>query len=257
MTQALSVSGIESALIAFKYLINMVSVNIEDRLGNVLEEIRSAAESAGRDPGEIRLVAVSKTHAADKVREAIAAGVKVLGENKVQEGLSKIGEIGDQAEWHLIGHLQKNKVRKAVRAFDVIETVDSVALAKRIDRIAGEEGIKELRTLIQVDLAGEESKFGIAEDGLDEAAAVLSASDSVLFEGLMAIPPYFENPEDVRPFFRRLREMRDRLQAKNLFSRAKGELSMGMSHDFKVAIEEGATLVRIGTAIFGPREQSR
>lgn len=234
----------------------MVPMSINDRLQKVRIEIKTAAESAGRDPSDVRLVAVSKTHPAERVREAIAAGVRFLGENKVQEGLRKIDEIEEKVEWHLIGHLQKNKVRKAVRAFDVIETVDSVSLARRIDRIAREEKVKGLGVFLQVDLGGEVTKFGISETELEEAASILADSDILRFEGLMTIPPYFEDPENVRQFFRKLRETRDRLRSKGFFGDSKGDLSMGMSHDFRVAIEEGATIVRIGTAIFGEREQT-
>jgi pyridoxal phosphate enzyme (YggS family) len=200
------------------------------------------------------LVAVSKTHPAEVLRSASAAGVTVFGENKVQEAEAKIVEIGrDAAEWHLIGHLQSNKARKAVQLFDVIQSLDSVELAKRLERICIEEGRSELPVFVQVDLAGEETKSGIEENDVPELVEYLRGCENLRFDGLMTVPPYFEDPEAVRPYFRRLREIRDKLLSQNAFANGKGELSMGMSHDFEVAIEEGATVVRVGTAIFGER----
>lgn len=229
-------------------------MSITKRYQKVAEEVRSAAVSAGNAGSSVKLIAVTKSHSAEMVREAIAAGAVCLGENKVQEGLSKIEEIGSEGvEWHLIGHLQKNKVRKAVAGFDVIHTVDSLELAKRIERIAGEES-RAIRVFIQVDLAGEKSKSGVSEGGMFEMADFLKQASNLEFEGLMTIPPYFEDPEEVRPYFKQLRELRDELREEGIFTSKQGELSMGMSHDFRVAIEEGATHVRIGTAIFGARE---
>jgi len=210
--------------------------------------MEAAADRAGRDPGEVKVVAVSKTHPADVLREAIAAGAVPLGENKVQEAEGKISELGRAAaEWHLIGHLQSNKARKAVQLFDVIQTVDSIELAERLERICGDEGRETLRVLVQVDIAGESTKSGIPEEGLPVLIEYLQSCRGLKLEGLMIIPPYFDDPEATRPYFRRLREIRDRIMPG-------GELSMGMSHDFEVAIEEGATIVRVGTAIFGERE---
>jgi PLP dependent protein len=230
-----------------------MSETLAERLEYVRKQIETAALKAGRDPSEVKLVAVSKTHPAETVREALAAGGSVFGENKVQEGLEKIAEIGrGRAEWHLIGHLQKNKARKVVRNFDVIQTLDSVELAERLERICGEEDRAELKVLVQVDLADEETKSGIEEKDLPELAEYLKSCERLKFAGLMIIPPFFEDPEKVRPFFRRLREIRDNLRKQNAFTDG-GELSMGMSHDFEVAVAEGATLVRVGTAIFGRR----
>ena len=218
------------------------------RRQRILDEIASAAKVAKRDPDHVCLIAVSKTHPADMLREAMAAGVGVFGENKVQEAEGKIAEIGrDAAEWHLIGHLQSNKARKAVQLFDVIHTVDSVELAERLERICGEEGRESLSVLVQVDLADETTKSGIAEADLPPLVDHIKACERLKLDGLMIIPPFLEDPEATRPYFKQLREIRDRLVPD-------GDLSMGMSHDFEVAIEEGATVVRVGTAIFGERE---
>ncbi len=179
--------------------------------------------------------------------EAIEAGANILGENKVQEAESKIEEIGrTQAEWHLIGHLQKNKARKAVKLFDWIHTLDSIELAERLERICQEENRADLNVLIQVDLAAEETKSGVAVNDLHELIYYLKSCKFLQLKGLMIIPPYFEDAEKTRPFFKNLREIRNKLLPD-------GELSMGMSHDFPVAIEEGATIIRVGTAIFGER----
>ncbi|CAN5412486.1 YggS family pyridoxal phosphate-dependent enzyme [soil metagenome] len=226
----------------------------EINLKGIRERIRQAALKSGRDPAAVKLVAVSKTHPATTVRKAIEAGVTVFGENKVQEAESKIVEIGrEDAEWHLIGHLQSNKARKAVQLFDVIESLDSVDLAKRLERICVEQGRSVLPVLVEVDLAGEATKSGIAEGELPELVTILQDCVGLRFDGLMVLPPFFEDPEATRPFFQRLREIRDGLLADGAFGAGTGELSMGMSHDFEVAIEEGATIVRVGTAIFGER----
>ena len=223
--------------------------NTAQRLAKVREEIAAAAERAGRDASEIRLVAVSKTHPADRLREALAAGARIFGENKVQEAEGKINEIGRAAaEWHLIGHLQSNKARKAVKLFDVIHSLDSLELAERLERLCREEDRAALTVFVQVDLAGEATKNGIAEKDLPELVAFLARCEHLKFGGLMTLPPFFDDPEKTRPFFRRLRELRDEFVPG-------GELSMGMSHDFAVAIGEGATLIRVGTAIFGEREK--
>ena len=228
--------------------------NLRRNLDEVLDRIEKAARRAGRNADDVKLVAVSKTHPAEILRKALAAGVSVFGENKVQEAEPKIVEIGrDAAEWHLIGHLQSNKARKAVQLFDVIQSVDSVELAKRLERICLEEDRRELPVFVQIDLAGEETKSGIAENDLPELVEYLRTCERLKFNGLMIVPPFFENPDDVRPFFRRLREIRDSLLSQNAFVNGRGELSMGMSHDFEIAVEEGATVVRVGTAIFGAR----
>lgn len=216
-------------------------------LSLVRERITRAAARVGRNPDEIKLVAVSKTHPAKVVVEAIGAGQTAFGENKVQEAEQKIADVGrDRAEWHLIGHLQSNKARKAVQFFDVIHSLDSVELAQRLERICEEEGRSELPVLVQVDLAGEETKSGIPESGLPELIRYLQTCRHLRFDGLMLLPRFFDNTEDARPYFVRLREIRDRVLPG-------GELSMGMSHDFETAIEEGSTVVRVGTAVFGER----
>ena len=221
---------------------------VEQNLSEVRGRIANAATRIGRDPNEIKLVAVSKTHSAETIREAFSVGQTLFGENRVQEAEPKIAELRDSAiEWHLIGHLQSNKARKAVQLFGVVQSLDSIELANRLERICKEEGRKELPVLMQVDLAGEESKSGIPENGLGELIAYLRTCVHLKLKGLMVLPPLFDDPEVTRPYFKRLREIRDRLVPG-------GELSMGMSHDFEVAIEEGATIVRVGTAIFGERE---
>jgi pyridoxal phosphate enzyme (YggS family) len=221
--------------------------NLAERLAKVKNQIAAAARKAGRSVDEITLIAVSKTHPASVLREAIAAGAGVLGENKVQEAEGKITEIGrEKAEWHLIGHLQSNKARKAVRLFDAIHTVDSIELAARLERICVEERVASLSVFVQVDLAREATKSGIGAKDLPELIDFLRGCERLKLEGLMTLPPFFEDVEKARPFFARLREVRERLLPG-------GKLSMGMSHDFAAAIEEGATHVRVGTAIFGER----
>ncbi|MEQ1924265.1 MAG: YggS family pyridoxal phosphate-dependent enzyme [Pyrinomonadaceae bacterium] len=221
--------------------------DIADNLKDVHRRIAEAAKRVGRDPNEIKLVAVSKTHPANVLREAMDAGFSVFGENKVQEAESKIVEIGrDAAEWHLIGHLQSNKARRAVQLFDVIHSVDSVEMAMRLERICIDEGRDELSVLVQIDLAGEETKSGIPENELPDLISYLKTCKCLRFNGLMLLPPFFDDPEATRPYFKRLRALRDEIIPR-------GELSMGMSHDFEVAIEEGSTIVRVGSAIFGAR----
>lgn len=229
-------------------IIDLMKETLAERLAEVKNQIRIAAEKAGRKADEITLISVSKTHPVDVLREAIEAGATVFGENKVQEAEGKIAEIGREGiEWHLIGHLQSNKARKAVKIFDVIHTVDSIELAERLERICIEEERAELKIFVQVDLADEETKNGIKADDLPKLLEFINKCKCLKLLGLMQIPPYFEDAEKVRPYFRRLREIRDKLLPN-------GKLSMGMSHDFTVAIEEGATHVRVGTAIFGERE---
>jgi PLP dependent protein len=224
-----------------------MAVDLRSNLAAIRQRIVNASVKADLDPSDVKLVAVSKTHPTAVLREAMDAGVTVFGENKVQEAESKILEIGrDAAEWHLIGHLQSNKARKAVQLFDVIHSVDSVELAVRLERICEEEGRSKLPVFVQVDLAGEETKSGIPENELPELAAYLKTCQRLRFDGLMILPPFFDEAEATRSYFKRLRAIRDELIPG-------GELSMGMSHDFEVAIEEGATIVRVGTAIFGER----
>jgi len=225
---------------------------LRTRLDDVRARITRAAGRAGRDPASVRLVAVSKTFPAEFVRAAAGLGQTDFGENKVQEALPKMDETADlPIRWHLVGHLQSNKAKKAGH-FDMIHSVDSAALVARLDE-AARAAQKTIELLVQVDLAGEATKHGAQEDevaGVFEAARPLGA---VRLVGLMLLPPAVDDPEAARPFFRRLRDVRDRLLVRGVAASALHHLSMGMSHDFEVAVEEGATLVRVGTAIFGGR----
>ena len=224
------------------------------RLAAIRTRIEAAALKCGRLPQDITLVAISKTHPASLVNAAISLGVTDVGENRVQEAEQKIIEVGrTKARWHLVGHLQANKARRAVQLFDIIHSLDSLELAHRLDRLCGEEGRENLPVLIQVDLSHEETKSGVDETELPQLVENLAGLSRVQLIGLMTLPPFFDDPQQARPFFRRLRELRDELAAKGAFGDRQGDLSMGMTHDFEVAIEEGATMVRVGTAIFGQR----
>jgi pyridoxal phosphate enzyme (YggS family) len=230
------------------------SDEIRGRLAGVHRRIEASARRAGRDPAEIKLIAVSKTHPPDVLRRAVEAGAGDLGENRVQEADAKILELGrDAVRWHLIGHLQANKARRAVMLFDVIHSLDSASLAHRLDRLCGEVKRDELPVLIQVDLGDEATKSGVSEAELPLVVRAVAGCERLRLIGLMMLPPFFEDAELVRPYFRRLRVLRDTLKAQQAFGAGLGELSMGMSHDYSVAIEEGATFVRVGTAIFGER----
>jgi hypothetical protein len=212
--------------------------------------MEEAARRAGREAGAVRLVAVAKTRTAEEIREVLGAGVEDIGENRLQEAEEKHRALaGEPIHWHLVGHLQANKAKRALGLFQLIHSVDSPKLAERLDRLAAEAG-KLQRVLIQVDLAGESTKFGLPEAELLPALEEMARLAHLEVAGLMLMPPLLE-PEAVRPFFARLRELSESARARGLL--AGSELSMGMSHDFEVAIEEGATLVRIGTAIFGER----
>jgi pyridoxal phosphate enzyme (YggS family) len=230
-----------------------VDDTIAANLRSVRSRIDAAAHRAGRDPSDILLVAVSKTFSADHVRAAWAAGHRDFGENKVQEALQKIAETAEKdLKWHLIGHLQSNKAKKAAAGFACIHAVDSVDLLRKLDQAAAEQGVSP-EVLIQVDLAGETTKFGAPAD---QARRVLDAgleARAVRLSGLMLIPPWNEDQEQTRPWFVRLRMLRDGWLESGVPSSALRHLSMGMSHDFEAAVEEGATLVRVGTAIFGKR----
>jgi len=229
---------------------------IADRVAAVRERIARAAARAGRSPEQTTLVAVSKTFPAEAVREAFAAGVREFGENRVQEAEAKLPGLDDLRpaglRWHLVGHLQSNKSRKAVALFDVLESLDSVELARHLEHYAAERG-RVVRALVQVDLAGEAAKSGLPEARLLPALESLRGFKSVEVHGLMVLPPWSEDPEQARPFFRRLRELRDRARKAGLL--LGDHLSMGMSHDLEPAVEEGATIVRVGTAVFGERKR--
>ncbi len=227
--------------------------SVSSNLAAVRGRLEQAARTAGRVPADIRLVAVSKTFPPAAVREAFAAGQVDFGENRVQEALQKIRETAElHSRWHLVGHLQSNKARKVAGPFAYVHSVDSLELLTRLDQAASEEKAAP-KLLIQVDLAGEATKFGARESELPalfEAAAGLQSAEVV---GLMLLPPYSDDPEQSRPWFRRLRDIRDGLVRQGVPATRLRELSMGMSHDFHVAVEEGATIVRVGSAIFGER----
>lgn len=224
------------------------------RLAAIRARIAAAAKNCGREPDEITLIAISKTHPASVIKRVIEFGALDVGENRVQEAEEKIAELGrDAARWHLVGHLQANKARRAVNLFDVIHSLDSLDLARRLDRLCQEEGREKLAVLVQVDLGQEETKSGVDESELTHLVEGLGPLRRLELTGLMTLPPFFDDPEQSRPFFRRLRQLRDELAARGAFGAGKGELSMGMTNDFEVAIEEGATMVRVGTAIFGER----
>jgi pyridoxal phosphate enzyme (YggS family) len=227
---------------------------IADNLAAVRERMVRAATRAGRDPDAIALIAVTKTFDASYVRAAWDAGQRDFGENKVQEGERKIAETADLADirWHLIGHLQSNKARKAAAGFAAIHSIDSVELLRRVDAAAADHGAAP-QVLIQADLAGEETKFGAPEARIEEIARAARECRAARLTGLMLVPPWNENQEETRPWFARLRQLRDQLLARGVPAAALSHLSMGMSHDFEAAIEEGATMVRVGTAIFGRR----
>jgi len=231
----------------------MTQTSIRDNLRQIQERIARAAGHAGRRAEEITLIGVSKTHPASAIREAYEAGVRHLGENRVQEWEGKrAGTEGLAATWHLVGHLQSNKAARAARLFHCVDSVDDFALAQKLDRAREEAGIQEkLRVLIEVRLAPEETKSGVEVGALPALMERVAKLPRLELAGLMCIPPFFEEGARVRPYFRRLRELREALAPKLGLRLA--VLSMGMSHDFEVAIEEGATEVRVGTALFGAR----
>ena len=231
-----------------------VAEDLRGRVDNIRRRIARAASRCSRSTDEITLVAISKTYPSEFLREAIAAGITDLGENRVQEAEPKILEVGRTAvRWHLVGHLQENKARRATNLFDLIHSLDSVSLAQRLDRLCVSEGREQLPVLVQISLAGEETKTGVAPDELSTLLDAVASSQRLRLDGLMTLPPYFEDPEGGRPYFKKLRELRDQLQTEGRFGDRSGALSMGMSNDFEVAIEEGATIIRVGTAIFGQR----
>ncbi|MBN1932459.1 MAG: YggS family pyridoxal phosphate-dependent enzyme [Desulfobacterales bacterium] len=226
---------------------------MKKKLKNVIERIRKAAEISGRDPETIRLVAVTKTVSVDRVAEAIDAGVTILGENYIQEAREKVTALSSYpVSWHFIGHLQTNKSKYVVKFADLIHSVDSLKLAQSIDKQAKKIN-KIQKILIQVNIGEENSKSGISVQNARDLIKEMSTLQNLSIKGLMILPPFFNNPEKVRPYFVEIRNLRDRLKKENIPNVSMNELSMGMTGDFEVAIEEGATLVRIGTAIFGER----
>jgi PLP dependent protein len=229
-------------------------VSIAENLEAVRSRVAAAAHRSGRSPSDVTLVAVSKTFGIDAIREAYGAGQRDFGENRVQEALQKIGQAAEtDIRWHLIGHLQSNKARKAVGPFACIHSVDSLDLLKRLDDAAAAEGAAPA-VLIQVDLASEATKFGAPLADAERLINAAIAARAVKLTGLMLLPPWNEDQEQTRPWFVRLRELRARLIDSGVPATALGQLSMGMSHDFEAAIEEGSTIVRVGTAIFGKRQ---
>jgi PLP dependent protein len=257
---------------AFLFTIGLF-MSIAENIAGIRARIATAAKRAGRNPNEIALMAVSKTKPADKIKEAFEAGQRLFGENRVQEFAEKHAELAAaspseaavqvcdvfnlaKAEFHLIGHLQSNKAAKAAELFDAVDSVDSVKLTERLNAAAEKAG-KKLRVLIEVNVGGEEQKEGVAPDS-EELEAILRAAarlPNLELRGLMTVPPATDDPEGARPYFRALRELRDKIAARNLPGTSMRELSMGMSHDFEVAVEEGSTCVRVGTAIFGERQK--
>jgi PLP dependent protein len=228
-------------------------LSVAENVERVRERIHRACRRSDRAVEDVRLIAVSKAKPAESIRQAYAVGLREFGENRVQEAASKRKELADLvALWHLIGHLQSNKAKLACQLFDWIHSVDSLHLAEKIDHAGAALG-RKLPVLIEVHLGEETSKFGVEEDDLVRLAEQVGALPSVELRGLMTLPPFFDDPQEVRPFFRRLRELAGRIEARKLPGVSMRELSMGMSHDFEIAIEEGATIVRVGTAIFGER----
>jgi len=226
-----------------------IKMGIRENLERVKERIARAARSVGRDPSEVLLVAVSKTVEPERIREAVEAGVTDLGENRVQEAREKIELLGRIARWHLIGTLQRNKAKYAVRLFDMIQSVDSIALVEELEKRASRVE-RVIPVLVEVKTSPEETKHGVAPEDVDALVDRILEAEHLDFRGLMTIAPYVEDPEMARPSFRTLRGVKERLEARGI---PVEHLSMGMSGDFEVAIQEGATMVRIGTAIFGPR----
>jgi pyridoxal phosphate enzyme (YggS family) len=231
-------------------------MSISDNLKIIMDRIAVAAKRTGRDPSSVKLVTVTKTISAELIREAVAAGAVILGENRVQEAKEKIEALGPVASWHLIGRLQTNKAKYAVRLFSLIHSVDTMDLAREIDKQAAKSG-KVQDILIEVNIAGETRKSGVPIVEAVDLVRAAAKFKNISIKGLMTMPPYSENPEDSRQYFKRLRELSGSIANENLPAVSMQELSMGMSGDFEVAVEEGATMVRVGTSIFGARETGR
>jgi PLP dependent protein len=234
-------------------------MSIAANIASIHERIAAAASRAGRNPKEIALMAVSKTHPPERIREAYEAGLRVFGENRIQEFASKVGALQNlpDAEWHMIGHLQTNKASKTTELFHAVDSVDSLKLAEKLDAAARQLG-KKLSVLLEINVGGEIAKSGVAPDSpaLDELLIAAPRLDSLQFRGLMTVPPFTDDPQDARPYFRKLRGLRDNIAARKHPGVNMDVISMGMSHDFEVAIEEGSTCVRVGTAIFGERTKT-
>ena len=228
-------------------------INISDNINTIKRRIVSAAVKCGRDPDSIKLLAVTKTISTEYIMKALAAGITMFGENYVQEAKDKIAVIGSRAGWHMIGHLQTNKAKYAVKLFDYVHSVDRLELAQELDRRAGLIN-RKLNVLIEVNVSGEESKSGIPADDAPALIKQIAGLENLAVRGLMTMAPYSNNPENARPYFSTLRNLRDNISRHQISGIQMEELSMGMTDDFEVAIEEGATIVRIGRAIFGQRK---
>jgi hypothetical protein len=227
-------------------------MTITDNFTSVMNRIAAAVKRTGKDPSSVRLVTVTKTVSIEGIREALSAGAQVLGENRVQEAKEKVEQLGHHAHWHLIGHLQTNKAKYAVKLFDLIHSVDTLELAAEIDKQAAK--IEKMQdVLIEVNIAGEAAKAGVSVDDAIRLVRHVATLGNIRIMGLMTMPPYSDIPEDSRPYFKKLRGLSSTIERENIPGVSMAELSMGMSGDFEVAIEEGATLVRVGTAIFGAR----
>jgi pyridoxal phosphate enzyme (YggS family) len=234
-------------------------MSIAENIAVVRERIDAAARRAGRSATDVVLMGVTKTHPPERIREAYSAGLRVFGENRVQEFAGKAGALADlrEAEWHMIGHLQTNKTGKTAELFGAVDSVDSVKLAERLD-VAARSLRKKLSVLIEINVGGEAAKTGVAADSreFEELLQAAPRFEALEFRGLMTVPPFTDDPEGARPFFRKVRELRAAIAARGLPAVDTNVLSMGMSHDFEVAIEEGSTCVRVGTAIFKEREKA-
>jgi PLP dependent protein len=238
------------------FVVYRLNVSISENISELQQRIAAAAGRAGRRTGDIDLMAVTKTHPAERIREAYDTGLRLFGENRVQEFAGKLPALVDLpgAAWHMIGHLQTNKAAKAAEFFSAVDSVDSVKLTEKLDAAA--RGLnKQLTILIEINVGGEEAKSGLAPDSQELNELLLAAPrfEALSFVGLMTVPPHTEDSEGARPYFRKLRDLRDAISARKLAAIQMEVLSMGMSHDFEVAIEEGSTCVRVGTAIFGER----
>lgn len=229
---------------------------MKEKLENVEERIRAACERAGRNRSEVTLIAVSKTKPVEKLREAYDLGVRVFGENKVQELVDKYGALPEDIHWHMIGHLQRNKVKYIIDKAELIHSVDSLRLAETIEKEAEKHNITA-NILIEVNVAREESKFGVMPEELDEIVEKIAGFNHLNVKGLMTIAPYVENPEENRAVFARLRKLSVDIASKNVDNMNMSILSMGMTNDYEVAVEEGATMVRVGTGIFGERDYAQ
>ena len=228
--------------------------SIEEQIGMIRQRIAGAAQRSGRPASAVRLMAVTKTVDDGRIMQALAAGVDLIGENYVQEARRKIELMGKSIEWHLIGHLQTNKAKYAVRLFDLIHSLDRIELARELDRRARMAGVV-IKTLVEVNISGEQTKRGVALGDALSLIREVSGLENLSIQGLMTMPPWFDDPEEARPYFVALRELKEKIAAENLPRVEMRELSMGMSQDYEAAVEEGATIVRIGRSIFGERPQ--